>query len=169
MAVQQHRTIEDAVAPQACYDTAKRKLGSDQPAGFRTGGRAQQAEPEDRATVRVDPRSRREHGALRLEANDPQPPHAAAKRTCIGQALQIGPDGRGAATKRARIHVIVTAIVDMAHQPRFRPGFELLDEAIGGDSTDGRDIGHYPRAAQKRPFHASCGHGDHDPVAPEMN
>jgi hypothetical protein len=125
--------------------------------------------PEDRATVRVDPRRRREHGALCLHADDPQPPHAAAKRTRIGQALQIGPDGLSAATKHARIHVVVTAIVDMTDEPRLRPGFELLDEAIGGDGTDGRDIGRNPRPAQRRPFHASCGRGDHDAIAPAMN
>src|SRR4051794_5540153 len=33
MAVQQHRTAEDAVAPQARHDIAERKRGIDQPAG----------------------------------------------------------------------------------------------------------------------------------------
>ncbi|MEY9884177.1 hypothetical protein ABIA43_005711 [Bradyrhizobium sp. USDA 328] len=53
----------------------------------------------------------------------------------------MGLDRRGAATERAGIHIIVTAIVDMTHEPRLRPGFQLLDEAAGGDGADGGNVG----------------------------
>ena len=119
--------------------------------------------------MRVNPGRRREHCAFGLEADDPQPPHAAPLRSCIGETLEIGLDSCGAAAKRTSIHVIMTAGVDVAHEPRLRPGFQFHDKASGGAGADGSDIAGYLRLARKSPLHASRQRGGHDLVLPEMN
>ena len=114
-------------------------------------------------------RSRRQHGPLRFKTNDPQPPHAAAERALISHSLQIGPDSRSAASETCPHPCRRDCRCRRGSPARLRPGFELHDEAIGGDGADGGDIGRDPRSAQNLPFHAPCGRGDHDPIAPDMN
>ena len=75
--------------------------------------------------MRVDARRRREHRGLGFQTNPSQPPHTATTRSRVGEMLKIGPDGRGAPTKRAGVHVVVTAIVDMAHESGLWPGLEF--------------------------------------------
>ena len=74
-------------------------------------------------------------------------PRAAASARC----WKIGPDGRGAAAKRAGVHVVVTAIVDMAYEAGLRPGFQFHEKAMDGAVADRIDIARCLRCVADEP------------------
>ena len=100
---------------------------------------------------------------------DSQPPHAAATRSRVGEMLKIGPDGRGAPTKRAGVHVVVTAIVDMAYEAGLRPGFQFHEKTMDGAVADRIDIARLAlRSSRMSPRRLICQDGGHGIVFPEM-
>ena len=143
------------VLPWLCSSTGPSRMPSPQsrrpalpatgrlglPSGPGAGGRAQQSQAEDRAAMRVDPRSRGEHGRLGLEPDDPQPPHAAAIGAGVGQRMEVRPDGGGTGAERLGVHVFVAAAVDIAHQAGLRPGRQFQKQAMHGTRRDRPPIG----------------------------
>src|SRR5271165_679962 len=101
-----------------------------------TGGRAQQAEGEDGAAMRVDAARRREHRPLCSQADSAQLLHARARGAGYDERSVERFDRRNAAAERAGIHVGVTARIDVADQARLRPRLELVEERR---SRGGRD------------------------------
>ena len=87
----------------------------------------------------------------------------------IGKMLKIRLDGRGAAAKRAGVHVVVAAVVDMAHETGLRPGFQLHEKATDGAVADRTRIA--AALAPARGYarsRAACQDGRHDMVLPEI-
>ena len=71
-------------------------------------------------------------------------------------------------TKRAGVHVVVTAIVDMAYEAGLRPGFQLHEKALDGAVADRIDIARCLRSSRMSPRRLMCQDGGHGIVLPEM-
>ena len=69
-----------------------------------------------------------------------------SSRGCVGELLEIGSDGRGAPAKCAGVHVVVTAIVDMAYETGLRPRLQFLKETIDGAGANRIGIARYLRS-----------------------
>ena len=88
----------------------------------------------------------------------PQPSRAG-----VGQILEIWLDGRGAAAKRVGVHVVVTAVVDMAHEAGLRPGFQFQRRQLDGAVADRIGIEHGAwRSSRMRQLRVVCQSGGHD-------
>src|SRR5262245_26182962 len=81
----------------------------------------------------VDAGGCREHRAFRLHADSPQLSNVAALRGRVGELLQVRLDRRRARAKRADIHVVMAAVIDMADETGFWKRLEFKEKAIGSN------------------------------------
>ena len=66
------------------------------------------------------------------------------------------------------VHVVVTAIVDMAYEAGLRPGLQLHEKTMDGTVADRIDIARCLRSSWISPRRLICQDGGHGIVFPEM-
>ena len=141
MAVQRDGSAQYRMPPSLGYGRGQ-NFGAPMPPSTRrprpsgAGGRAEQPETEDRAAMRIDAAGSGQHRALRLDANFAQPVHVGTSRARDGKLTEERRDSDRAGSEGARIHVAVTAGIQMAHEARLGPGFELRQQCGDCRSSD---------------------------------
>lgn len=96
-------------------------------------GGTEQTKRENRAAMRVNATGSCQHVALRRQTELAQVRHCGALRPCCSEGHEMRTQGRCTGAQHRGIHVGMAAVIDMADQPRFRPGLQLQAEASLGD------------------------------------
>src|SRR5271168_63425 len=106
--------------------------------------------------MRINAAGSSQHRTLRLHANFTQPVHVGTGRGRDGKVTEEGRDCDRARFEGARIHVGVTAGIQVAHEARLGPGFELCQQCADSSRS------HVIRNAARHEAGCWPGCGGHD-------
>ncbi len=107
-------------------------------AGDGTGRRAQHAQHEDRAAMRVDAARRGQHACFSGDAQALQCSEIRVGMACLGDLHEVAAKREQAAHEGVRIHVVVAAAVHQRHQPRLGRQRQFVVQRERGSASNRR-------------------------------